>query len=156
MHKYLPSTYLVWNMTACGSATGLRTFSAVMPGSMTQSTCLLGLTLYQICVLPPPSQFSILIPHSIHLISYSWLHWSTFGPQQCWIRQPLWPYGIPPKWLWLRNHKCMLISVKGIVQTITWVNICGRINIYIVTYSNCMWTLDPFVLPFPTTACSFL
>ena len=50
---------------------GLWTFSAVMPGSMTQSTYLLGLTLYQICVLPPPSRFSILIPHSIHLIPYS-------------------------------------------------------------------------------------
>ena len=67
MHNFLPSTYLVWNMIACGSATGLQTFSAVMPGNMTQSTCLLGLTLYQICVLPLPSRFSILIPHFIHL-----------------------------------------------------------------------------------------
>ena len=71
MHNFLPSTYLVWNMTACGSATGLRTFSAIIPRSMTQSTCLLGLTLYQIYVLPLPSRFLILIPHSIHLIPYS-------------------------------------------------------------------------------------
>ena len=128
MQNFLLSTYLLWNMTTCGSATGLRTFTAVMLGNMTRSTCLLGLTLYQICVLPPPSRFSILIPYSIHLIPYSRLHWSTFSPQQCWIRQPLWPHGIPPQRLRLWNHKCMLISVKGIVQTITWVNICGRIN----------------------------
>ena len=92
---YKSITYLVWIITACRSPTGKRTSSAVMPMLMTQSIALLLLNLPQVRIWPPASWFSL---DPIHLIPYPRLHRSTFGPQQVWVRHPLWTIHIPPQW----------------------------------------------------------
>ena len=91
---YKSITYLVWIITACRSPIGKRTSSTIMLMLMTQSTALLLLNLPQVIIWPPASQF-LLDP--IHLIPYPRLHRSTFGPQQVWVRHPLWTVHTPPQ-----------------------------------------------------------
>ena len=48
----------------------------------------------------------------------------------------------------------MWICVNGVVQTITWVNIAGRIKLQTLKDFNCMWTRDLNIFPLSTTTCS--
>ena len=144
-------TYLVWIIIACRSPMVKRTSSTVMPILMTQSIALLLLNLPQVRIWPPASRF---LPDPIHLISYPRLHKLTFGPQQVWVRHPLWTVHIPPQWLWLWHYKCMWVGVNGILQTITWVNICSRTLPQVLKSRNCMWTRDLSILPLSTMTCS--
>ena len=148
---YKSITYLVWIITACRSPMRKRTSSTVMPMLMTQSTALLLLNLPQVRIWPLASRF---LPDPIHLISYPRRPRSTYGPQQVWVRHPLWIVHIPPQWLWLWHHKWMWVGTNGIVQTITWVNICSRILPQVLKSFNCMGTRDLSTLPLSTTTCS--
>ena len=132
---YKNSTYLVCNTTACESPTGIGTFFKVMPLFMTHSASLPRLNLHQVQIFPLASQFS---SYPIHFIPYSWLHKTTFGPQQIWVRHPPWPANVSPQWLWLWHHKLMWICVNDVVQTITWVNIASQFNSQTLKNFNCM------------------
>ena len=132
---YKHSTYLVCNITACRSPTGIGTSSTIMPLFMTHFASLPWLNLPQVRLFPPASWFS---PYPIHFIPYSWLHRLTFGLQQIWVRHPSWVANFPPQWLWLWHHKLMWICVNGVVQTITWVNIASQINSQTLKNFNCM------------------
>ena len=118
---------------------------------MTHSTSLPWLNLLQVRILPLASSFSL---YPIHFIPYSWLHMTTFGSQQIWVRHPLWLANIPPQWLWLWYYKLMWICVNDVVQIVTWVNIAGCIKLQTLKNFNCMWTRDLNVLLLFTTTCS--
>ena len=151
LYKNSNSTCLVCSTTACWSPTGIGTSFAVMPLFMTHSTLLPRLNLPQVQIFPPASPFSL---YPIHFIPYSWLHRKTFGPQQLWVKHPPWSANVPPQWLWLWHHKLICICVNGVIQTVTWVNIAGRIEVQTLKNFNCMWTRDLKVLPLSTTTCS--
>ena len=124
LYKNSEGTCLVCSTATCRSPVGIGTTSAVMPLLMTRSTSLPQLNLPQVRIFPPASPLS---PYPIHFIPYSWLHRTTFGPQQQWVRHPPWSANVPPQWLWTWHHKMMWICVNCVVQTITWVNIASHI-----------------------------
>ena len=98
LYKNSDNTSLVNSTTACQSPTGIGTSSAVMPLFMIHSASLPRLNLPQVRIFPPASLFSL---YPIHFIPYSWLHRTTFGPQQLWVRHPSWSANVPPQWLTL-------------------------------------------------------
>ena len=48
----------------------------------------------------------------------------------------------------------MCICMNDIVQTITWVNIAGHIEVQTLKNFNCMWTRDLNIFPLSTITCS--
>ena len=151
LYKNSEGTCLVYSTTTCRSPMGIGTASAIMPFLMTHSTLLPRLNLPQFRIFPPASPFS---PYPIHFIPYSGLHRTTFASQQLWVRHPLWSAHVPPHWLWLWHHEIMWIYVNGVVQTVTWVNITGHIEVQTLKNFNCMWTRDLQILPLSATTCS--
>ena len=151
LYKNIEGTCLVCSTTTCWSPMGIGTTSAVMPLLMTHCASLPRLNLPQVRIFPPASP---LLPYPIHFIPYSWLHRTTFATQQLWVRHPPWSANVPPQWLWLWHHKIMWICENGVVQTVTWINIAGRIEMQTFKNFNCMWTRDLQVLPLSTTTSS--
>ena len=151
LYKNRESTCLVCSTITCRSPMGIGTTFVVMSLLMTHCASLPRLNLPQVWIFPPASPFS---SYPSHFISYSWLHRTTFALQHLWIRHPSWSAFVPPQWLWLWHHKIMWICVNGVVQTVTWVNIAGHIEVQTLKNFNCMWTRDLQVLPLSATTCS--